>query len=278
MNITNDLTHAQVKLLTGAEVAIACMVYKDVDPDGEPITEADVYDQRLMDEASWPERDDRCACCGARIIYACMAVELATMRGFYLGRTCAHHIENLAMMDSVQALSLKRRAQATHRIAALIRDRPRLAPFIEWAQTSGEGNIAGDIIARYGEGRRMSYKQGRLLVRLHRQSLAHDERKAKWAEEKANAPALVEGRQEIEGVILKVEERDSDWGIQFKMTVKMDNGNVLWGTLPSAVSSADRGDRIAFTATVQVSDRDENFGFIRRPSKARLVQPATDDN
>jgi hypothetical protein len=264
------LSFAEVKALTGSQVAIAAMCYKSIDADGDPDVEFDVYDQRLMDEAQWPEADDRCACCGARISYACMGVERATMKGFYLGRTCAHHIDGLAAMDSVQAKRLKDRAKSKARIRKLKSDHPRLLPFIEWAEGQEFGSIARDIVSRFADGRKMSFKQARLLVRLKGQSAEHEARKARWAEEKAAAPPLESGRQKVVGTILKVEERENDWGIVWKMTVKLDDGNMLWGTVPRDLE-ANKGDRVEFTATIEVSDRDEHFGFAKRPSKATTL-------
>ena len=45
----------------------------------------------------------------------------------------------------------------------------------------------------------------------------------------------------------------------------------MWGTKPSEISTATRGDVVAFTATVSASDDDDSFGFYSRPTKAHII-------
>lgn len=103
----------------------------------------------------------------------------------------------------------------------------------------------------------------------------------------ANAPKteLEEGRREMTGTILSVKWRDSNYGGAFKMTVNLDDGTRVWGTVPSALETIARdlwndaynpgdfedvfkGATITFTATVSRSDDDVSFGFFKRPSIA----------
>lgn len=51
----------------------------------------------------------------------------------------------------------------------------------------------------------------------------------------------------------------------------------LWGTLPAAISGAQRGDRVSFSAKIKRSDKDSGFGFWSRPTKAKnLSEKAVD--
>jgi hypothetical protein len=45
----------------------------------------------------------------------------------------------------------------------------------------------------------------------------------------------------------------------------------LWGTLPTAIRNVERGDLVAFTARIKVSDKDSKFGFWSRPTKAHMI-------
>jgi hypothetical protein len=47
----------------------------------------------------------------------------------------------------------------------------------------------------------------------------------------------------------------------------------LWGTLPAAIDDAQEGDRVSFTARIKASDKDANFGFWSRPTKATIDRP-----
>ena len=97
--------------------------------------------------------------------------------------------------------------------------------------------------------------------------------RAKWAAEKEAALEVPEGRIEVEGAVLKVEERDTFYGLVWKMTVKSDDGWIVWGSVPNTLN-VKRGDRIRFKGTVTKSDNDPKFGFFKRPSNGEVVNAA----
>lgn len=79
------------------------------------------------------------------------------------------------------------------------------------------------------------------------------------------------GRVEITGRVLKCELRPTEFGMTLKMAVRDDRGFTVWVTCPSAISQAERGERVQFTAAIQPSRDDPMFGFGKRPTKARLL-------
>ena len=88
--------------------------------------------------------------------------------------------------------------------------------------------------------------------------------KAERAAEKEAAAPCPSGRLTITGTIVKVEERESQWGITTKMLVKAAEGFMVWSTLPSGAPS-ERGASITFKATLKPSPDDPKFGFGTRP-------------
>lgn len=94
---------------------------------------------------------------------------------------------------------------------------------------------------------------------------------AREAEKAANpaGPAPV-GRQTVEGVVLSLKLVDTDFGSTTKMTVKLDNGSRVYGTVPASIWQVEKGDRIAFTASCEASD-DADFAFFKRPTKASII-------
>ncbi|QXE31788.1 hypothetical protein [Microbacterium paraoxydans] len=78
------------------------------------------------------------------------------------------------------------------------------------------------------------------------------------------------GRTLIQGEILATKTTDTQWGITVKILVQGEGWRV-WGTKPSEISTAARGDVVAFTATVSASDDDDSFGFYSRPTKAHII-------
>lgn len=89
-------------------------------------------------------------------------------------------------------------------------------------------------------------------------------------QEKAAQRPVPTGRTIIRGEILATKTTDSQWGVSVKMLVQ-GAGWRVWGTRPSDISSASRGDVVEFTATVSASDDDESFGFFSRPTKAHII-------
>ncbi len=125
---------------------------------------------------------------------------------------------------------------------------------------------------------------GKLVYRIDHKAEVLAEREA----ERQAAADCPTGRVKISGTVLKVETRDTAYGLQVKMTVKADGGFIVWGTVPSSLElievereedgdtwteqrALERGDKVEFTATITPSDRDAKFGFFKRPAKAKLI-------
>jgi hypothetical protein len=87
------------------------------------------------------------------------------------------------------------------------------------------------------------------------------------------------GRVVIEGEIVGIKEVEDNFsyhgGTITKMTVKLDNGARVYGTMPAAINGF-RGDRVRFTATVEASNDDASFGFAKRPAKAEVLVAANE--
>jgi hypothetical protein len=94
-----------------------------------------------------------------------------------------------------------------------------------------------------------------------------------------DAPELVAGKREFTGEILSTKWHSSDYGEALKMTVRLIDGNKVWGTVPANIHEAAdikmpsdlHGRKISFTATLKPSPDNPHFGFFRRPSGARLL-------
>lgn len=110
------------------------------------------------------------------------------------------------------------------------------------------------------------------------------ERAARDAEFRANAKPVPTGKAvQVEGTVLKVDARDGyAYGTSdYVMTVECD-GYRVWTRVPKALQGSANltirnnyfalvGGRVRFTADITASDRDENFGFAKRPRKAERV-------
>lgn len=154
---------------------------------------------------------------------------------------------------------------------------------------SREWSILADMVTRLiRHGKPLSEKQVTFANKLMHDAENRAEVLAQRAAEKASAPDVPTGKQVITGTVIKTEVRDGAYGTEYKLTVKDDRGFVLWGSIPSSLQLVDierhdnettwtesrglrRGDRVAFSATVQRSDRDPKFGFYKRPTQAKVI-------
>lgn len=113
-----------------------------------------------------------------------------------------------------------------------------------------------------------------LVVSLPRAYAKHVEQQQRAeqraAEHRAPCPT---GRLALTGVVVAVDSKDTDWGTRWVITFRDDRGFAVWGSLPTladlnAHTGIHVGDRLTFTATVEPSERDNCFGFYKRPTKA----------
>jgi hypothetical protein len=83
---------------------------------------------------------------------------------------------------------------------------------------------------------------------------------------KAEATEVIEGRQELTGVLFWSKEYINDYGATTKIGVKADNGAVYFGTKPSGSYGSVKGDTVTFTATFTKTGPGK--GKYSRPVKA----------
>lgn len=77
----------------------------------------------------------------------------------------------------------------------------------------------------------------------------------------------------IAGVVLKMANKETDYGVRTVMTVLDDRGFKVWGTVPKDIT-VEVGDRLTFVADLQQADGDPYFGFFKRPrNPAKVAAP-----
>lgn len=222
----------------------------------------------------------QCDHCGAHLRYVVVMHHLPTDSHMAIGETC--YTERFDYNDKVtkdvdrlrkQAAAGRLRSQVRARFETWTAESEDNAAAVAFLQEQHDAGTDNEFLAsvfaqlnKYGE---LSERQVGAVIR----NKAGSEKYAKILAERENEPKVpvVEGRQQIVGTILKLDWKDTDYGIRHTMTVKDDRGFVLWGTRPDSLAEAEKGDRIKFAATVTKSDRDETFGFFKRPVKAERV-------
>jgi hypothetical protein len=97
-------------------------------------------------------------------------------------------------------------------------------------------------------------------------------------EEKHVPVPSTDKRIQIEGEAVSVKWVEDHYsrygGGQLKMTVKVNTDSGSWlcyGSVPTAVEDLERGQTVRFMAKVEQGNKDEHFGFFKRPTKAEIV-------
>lgn len=208
-----------------------------------------------------------CDHCGAHFHYG--AAYMNNEGEFAIvGNICASNKLNLTKHEYADAKlraavkSAKSKVAANKALATLIPNRREALDFDHFIVKSIRGN--------FRKWHSLSLRQWALVKKIIREE-------AEKAVAKANEPTpvaipteLLDGRHTINGVLLhtKVEAGYAYNTFVTKMLVRDDRGFKVWGSLPSALYKIVKGDRIQFDAKIEVSTKDECFGFIKRPSKA----------
>ena len=222
----------------------------------------------------------QCHHCGAHIRYVAVLEHLPTGEFIAVGETC---LENRFERATGEFHALRKQAQLdrqAQRIRTAVAEFVTSNPDLAWMGDK-ENNGAPELpdfcfdiarkLRRYGE---LSERQVAAVRKCMAGAVKLAEMKAAQADEpKVPCP---EGKQTITGVIVSLKWQDSQYGSTLKMVVKDDRGFAVWSTVPASLPNSERGDRVTFTATLTRSDRDEAFGFAKRPTKAVCLQEAAD--
>ena len=240
----------------------------------------------------------QCDHCGAYINYCAVYRHEPTGQFIVTGHDCA---DNTMEWDGRRSLDLARQKKAMEAARKNkaeeeerrhnIEETRKLFPAAVDLLTNYEGHntFIQDVASRftrYGTTKRITDGDYSAQEKVMMAILNAHQRDKERAEEKAQAADVPEGRMVIEGQVLSVKEYDGDFGEQWKMLVKADEGWTVFGTVPRSLLEipnpasdkwydrlmVERGQRVKFTATVKVSRKDRTHGYYSRPSKASIVE------
>ncbi len=214
-----------------------------------------------------------CTVCGASFIHGDVWRHNETGECIHLGHSCA---DKYAMLANRTAHDMRlrhlKKAAASQAQAAVnkIKRADFLAanPGLEEALELEGHYILSDLRGKFERFCTLSPKQVELAFKL-----AHEIRNPKPAEKHVDAPT---GRVTFIGEAVSVKWHDNAYGGCLKMTVKVttDEGSWLcWTTVPAAMDSIEKGDRVEITATLSHGDN-AYFAFGKRPVGRLLTEEA----
>jgi hypothetical protein len=234
---------------------------------------------------------DTCDHCGARLRYVAVLKHLPTHTLIKVGETCLDNRFALATPEfhrlrTAAKLNRERRVMREVREAFAADHRD----VIDWlVAKSVEADARFGYVPDHYDLRQQDYgwlsfplslyatlmRKGTLSdaqVNAARSSATREHiREVKRAEALKDASPVPSGRERVTGVITKLDISSYGPHAREVMTVCDDRGFKVWGTQPRALYDAKVGDRVTFEAALEPSDRDQYFGFFKRPTRPAII-------
>lgn len=228
--------------------------------------------------ADWIRKIHQCSHCGnGRVRWITAVRHLPTNDVVVFGSDCTDRL-GFANQHAFKLAQLQARAEARkvrftvyNKRAAFLTAHPEIADALVRINEPMHANNAfvKDVLHRLDQYGELSDKQVAAVVSSLARDRQYAERKRQeQAEPKGAAPS---GRAVVTGTVLSIREQESQYGITFKMLVKLDNNAKVWVTAPSGV---EKGDQITVRATWEVSKDDPSFAFGKRPHLVDRVAAA----
>lgn len=152
-------------------------------------------------------------------------------------------------------------------------DYDRAAEIIEWASQfdpRSEFDQNMKTVASSDAIKRRSYGVAAYLPTAYARYLAKT-RAEEVKKAESRVPDEIDGP--VRGTVVKFGWQEYGYWTTPKVMVLADDGYVLYGTLPKTGHSAMPGDRVEFeVSSVSRSEKDETFGFFKRPRKWQLLE------
>lgn len=183
----------------------------------------------------------------------------------------AHEMVMLKRRAKNERDALLRAQDTNQRRESMKAEYPELCRFLDGANARTETGFIASLIWGYD-------KYGSLLPRqitaLQKVLADRAEKAAERASQPVPTTPLAEGRYIITGEIVATKYDAHSNFPGRRMTILLPDGNKVYGTMPKAIETATddwKGLGIEFTAQVVRSNKDEHFGFFKRPSAAKIL-------
>lgn len=177
----------------------------------------------------------------------------------------AYEAKERERMKRFQAKEKKKEEKRIKRFEALKKDHPKT-----WAIVSDDihksNQFIQDMMFLFTSGKGLTENQVQAIHKAHDKKIQEIE-----ALKTASPVPATDERIKLIATLQGVKEVDTEYGIQYKALWLADAGYKLFGSLPSKVKLDDVGKKFTFFAQVTRSDRDQFFGFYKRPTKIAIL-------
>jgi hypothetical protein len=244
-----------------------------------------------------------CGVCGHALTYGHVLLNLDTLEGVVVGSDCLATYEQVhagtmsAVYAERRALEQRLAAGRIERAMAIL-IKPRMTDDIFALVQSSNHAIVADILTRAAKYQAISDNQLALLADIVTQEAARAAAQAEADVVRAAAIAagvsLTTGTANVIGTVLAVMAKEGYYGTTYKAIVQDNSGFKVYVTQFQAKryvtdeagaqlekktgrlfvkQAIEVGDHVSFTCEVEtISERDELFGFAKRPTKGVILQ------
>jgi hypothetical protein len=188
-----------------------------------------------------------------------------------------YELNRLRIAAANERKKLKKEQEWVDRRARMMQEEPEIVEFLEELPESESFPFLKDMVWAYE-------KWGSLTVgQINAVKKIQEKRKAKAAQQLADAiqlqdaPEAPEGKASVTGTILSTKWQSSrDFGDTLKMRVKLDDGNIVYGSVPNSIQQAVheqgsdyRNVRVSFSANF--TRKEDHFSYFKRPTQGKVV-------
>ena len=228
-----------------------------------------------------------CALCSTGFAYGGVFRHLPSGELIAVGHICAHNYLGYKDIDKKnrdkkirharkREENARRRAKASAEFTGFVAANPEFA-----AAMTFDHHIVADIVGKCREFRGApSPAMAALVIKIAKEGAERATAKAEREAADAEFPPIpvpeVDARVKVSGTVIWTGTKASAYGTAYKMIVRVvrpTGAFKLYGTEPSGLDPKV-GDEVEFMARIERGDRDEDFGFFSRPTKASVTKAA----
>lgn len=213
-----------------------------------------------------------CDHCGARLRFFALMLHAPSHTIIRVGETC---LDNRFERASADFHRLRKQAQLDRERQRIKNERlrwfavnPDAEVALAWAESQNSEFHYNFVrsVRNYGNA------SAKFLAAMMRDMARAERIAAERAAEAETATPVVAGKGiEITGEVVSVKWHENAYGGREVMTVKDARGFKVWGSVPASIDNVQKGDTVTFVANVEASDKDETFGFFKRPRAAKIA-------
>lgn len=230
---------------------------------------------------------ETCDHCGAAFNHGALFRHVPTGDLIHVGHICADDTIGLPSRAVAARRQAEKHAAAMKELrlnqAYALENFPEAAEYLLSLDLDEQrSDFLFDVARRFRHKGYLSERQAEAVLKFKENAEKYEQRRQEREQQEEIVPEkpLEEGRLELTGKVVHTRAQDSQFGTTIKMLVVLEDGNKVWGTVPEALfrAYADtgrndgvKGSVIKFRGTVERSEDDEHFGFLKRPHLIALL-------